>query len=125
MSKWHNNAVNHRPTNSQLTRWAVTQCVGNAVIWGVISAVAYVFISGRHPVGALSVLFALVGMVAATAAFFPLHFRRGRKMREKFISAGGDPAGMTLFMFGAMGGHVRSDGTWEWFHPEGVGGDYF
>ena len=117
-----NHNPNARFSNKQLHLHAVTHAVVTSLAFGIGSAVIYVFVSG-NPIGYLSVAFFILGCGAGLAVFFPSHFRYGRKKRAQFVSAGGDPTGMTLFMFGAMGGHLTKDGEWEWHHPVGSGGD--
>lgn len=117
-----NHNPNARYSNKKLHSYAVSHAVLISLAFGVGFAVLYVFISG-DPIGFLSVTFFVLGCGAGLAVFFPSHFRYARKKREQFVSAGGDPTGMTLFMFGAMGGRLKEDGSWEWHAPEGSGGD--
>lgn len=46
------------------------------------------------------------------------HFKQARKKR-----AGGNPTGMTPWMFGAMTGRITEDGVWEWYSPSGASGE--
>jgi hypothetical protein len=117
-----NHNPNARYSNKKLHAYAVTHAVVTSLAFGIGSAVIHVFASG-NPIGYLSVAFFILGCGAGLAVFFPSHFRHARNKRAQFLSAGGDPTGMTLFMFGAMGGHLTKEGGWEWYRPGGSGGD--
>jgi hypothetical protein len=86
------------------------------------TAVLYVWLSG-DPVGMISILCFILGAGIGVAVFFPLHFRYAKRKRAEFISVGGDPTGITLFMFGAMGGRSLPDGSWEWYGDHASSGD--
>lgn len=111
---------NRRPTNAQLSRWASMQCAASILTAATVFAVLYVLISGA-PHAVFSITFAVIGSVAGLIVFLPLHARSGKRKRAAYEAAGGNTAGMTDWMLGAMGGHTADDGRWEWFHPETPG----
>jgi hypothetical protein len=123
----HNNNPAYRPTNAQLFRWSVYHCIGSAVIGVLIGAFGYAYLTrafGYVPVGGLSISYGVLGAIIALTIFFPTTQARGRKMRALYRAGGGDDTGMTNWMLAAMGGHLDSEGKWEWYHPTGSGGDY-
>ena len=115
-----NKDPNARYSNKVLFRHAIVQMILTVLAFGIGSAVAYVLIGG-NPKGWVSVLFFVIGCAVGVAVFFPSHFRYARKKRAQFISVGGDPTGITPWMFGAMGGRILKDGTWEWNFPDSYG----
>jgi hypothetical protein len=56
---------------------------------------------GDGPVGLISILCFILGAGIGAGVFFPSHFRYAKKKRAEFVAAGGDPSGITPFMFGA------------------------
>lgn len=116
------NNPNDRPTNAQLRRNGVLQFIGVGIFGTWVTAVIFAAVTGT-PEGAR---IAILGGLAALVVWAFVYFRYARKQREKFIIAGGNATGMSLFMFGAMGGDLKEDGTWDWSspHSSGSGGDY-
>jgi hypothetical protein len=78
-----------------------------------MTPVVYVWISG-HPKGILSLFFSFLGTVAFIFVFHVLHRKRAEAKKAEFVAAGGDPSGITQWMFGAMPGRTLPDGTWAW-----------
>lgn len=62
----------------------------------------------------LFIPFIPVVFLGALVLYVPYHFYRGARKKKQFIAAGGDPTGITLWMFGSMGGQLLKDGTWRW-----------
>lgn len=121
-----NNDPNQRPSNGSLQFWAGFWTVFWTLLFGVGAAVAYVFLSSLtfgRPYGILSILFFVLGCGLGLAMYLHNHFQRARSKREEFIKAGGDPAGITPWMFGAMRGSISEDGVWEWYTPSGSSGE--
>ena len=118
-----NNDPNQRPSNGSLYFWAGFWTVFWALLFGVGAAVGYVFLTGRHPIGIISILFFVVGCAIGLGLYLPDHFNRARKKRAEFVKAGGDPTGITPWMFGAMRGSLTEDGVWEWYTPSGSSGE--
>lgn len=93
---------------------------------GVGFAVGYVFLSNLiigRPYGILSILFFVVGCGLGLTLYLREHFRVAAKKRKDFVRAGGDPTGITPWMFGAMSGRITEDGVWEWYTPSGSSGE--
>jgi len=121
-----NNDPNQRPSNRSLSFWSGYWTVFWTLFFGVAFAVGYVFLSNLifgRPYGILSVLFFVLGCTLGCAMYLHGHFQRARSKREEFIKAGGDPTGITPWMFGAMGGSITEDGVWEWYTPSGSSGE--
>ena len=121
-----NNDPNQRPGSRNLRFWAGFWTAFWTLLAGVGLAVGYVFLSNLvfgRPYGVLSILFFVLGCGLGLALHLPDHFKRARKKREDFVRAGGDPSGITPWMFGAMGGRITEDGVWEWYTPSGSGGE--
>lgn len=119
----HNNDPNQRPSNVGLRFWAGFWTALWSFLFGAGAAVGYVFLTDRHPIGPLSILFFMLGCGLGLGLYLPAHFSSARKKRDMFVSVGGDPTGVTLWMFGAMGGSVTDDGAWEWYTPSGSSGE--
>jgi len=85
--------------------------------------VGYVLLTDRHPIGILSILFFVLGCGLGLGLYLPAHFSSARKKRDMFVSVGGDPTGITPWMFGAMGGSITEDGMWEWYTPSDSSGE--
>jgi hypothetical protein len=121
-----NNDPNQRLSNRSLRFWAGFWTVFWTLLAGVGFAVGYVFLSNLifgRPYGILSILFFVLGCGLGLALYLPDHFKRAYKKREDFVRAGGDPTGITPWMFGAMGGRISEDGVWEWYTPSGSSGE--
>lgn len=117
--------INARYTNRSLRNSAIFQAAFVIVAFSIGTAVLYAWLSwqGDGPVGMVSILCFILGAGIGAAVFFPLHFRHAKKKRAEFVAAGGDPTGITPFMFGAMGGRRLKDGSWEWYAETSSGGD--
>jgi hypothetical protein len=111
-----------RDSNRSLRISAIIQATFVMAAFSIGAAVLYVWLSG-DPVGMISILCFILGAGIGAAVFFPLHFRYAKRKRAEFISVGGDPTGITLFMFGAMGGRRLPDGSWEWYGDHVSSGD--
>jgi hypothetical protein len=121
-----NNDPNQRPSNRSLQFWAGFWTVFWTLVFGVGFAVGYVFLSNLifgRPNGILSVLFFVLGCGLGLTFYLPDHFNRARKKRADFVRTGGDPTGITPWMFGAMRGSITEDGVWEWYTPSGSSGE--
>ncbi|MFC8409840.1 hypothetical protein [Arthrobacter sp. NPDC057259] len=118
-----NNDPNQRPSNRSLRFWAAFWTVFWGLLVGVGAAVGYVFLTDRHPIGILSILFFLLGCGLGVGLYLPAHFSSARTKRGMFVRVGGDPTGITPWMFGAMGGSITDDGEWEWYTPSGSSGE--
>jgi hypothetical protein len=121
-----NNDPNQRPSNRSLRFWSGYWTVFWTLLLGVGSAVGYVFLSNviiGRPIGILSVLFFVLGCGLGLGLYLPEHFKVARKKRAEFVRAGGDPAGITPWMFGAMRGSITEDGVWKWYTPSGSSGE--
>ncbi|MFP3462975.1 hypothetical protein R5O87_19250 [Arthrobacter globiformis] len=121
-----NNDPNRRPSNRSLQFWAGFWTVFWTLFFGVAFAVGYVFLSNLilgRPYGILSVLFFVLGCGLGLAFYLPGHFKVARKKRAEFVRAGGDPTGITPWMFGAMSGSITEDGVWEWYTSSGSSGE--
>lgn len=64
-------------------------------------------------------------IVTTGVLFVFYHLHRGYRKRKDFITAGGDPTGMTLWMFGSIGGKLLADGTWQWKKLSPAREDYY
>ncbi|WP_395399414.1 hypothetical protein ACHMXB_14625 [Arthrobacter sp. UC242_113] len=90
-----NNDPNQRTSNGSLQFWSGFW----TLLFGVGAAVGYVFPTDRHPIGIISILFFVVGCVIGLGLYLPDHFHRARKKRGEFVKGGGDPTGITPWMF--------------------------
>jgi hypothetical protein len=121
-----NNDPNQRPSNGSLRFRAGFWTAFWTLLFGVGAAVGYVFLSNLfigRPNGILSILFFLLGCGLGLGLYLPAHFSSARTKRDMFVSVGGDPTGITPWMFGAMGGSITDDGEWEWYTPSGSSGE--
>ena len=118
-----NNDPNQRPSNGSLRFWAAFWTVFWGLLVGVGAAVGYVFLTDRHPIGILSTVFFMLGCGLGVGLYLPAHFNSARKKRDMFVRVGGDPTGITPWMFGAMGGSITEDGLWEWYTYSGSSGE--
>ena len=118
-----NNDPNQRPSNGSLRFWAAFWTVFWGLLVGVGAAVGYVFLTDRHPIGILSIVFFMLGCGLGVGLYLPAHFNSARKKRDMFVRVGGDPTGITPWMFGAMGGSITEDGLWEWYTYSGSSGE--
>jgi hypothetical protein len=118
-----NNDPNQRPSNGSLRFWAAFWTVFWGLLVGVGAAVGYVFLTDRHPIGILSIGFFMLGCGLGVGLYLPAHFNSARKKRDMFVRVGGDPTGITPWMFGAMGGSITEDGLWEWYTYSGSSGE--
>lgn len=66
----------------------------------------------------LSFLFSLI-------LYVPYHLYKGFHKKKQFIASGGDSTGITLWMFGSMGGQLLKDGTWQWKKLPPARDDYY
>lgn len=121
MTILHYNAnPNQRPTNAKLSResflsCALVACIGTVWVTVTLLVTGDVTLFNAIPVSA----------VIALILFVPFLFHRGFRKRKDFVSAGGDPTGMSLWMFGSMGGKLLADGTWQWEKLPPVREDYY
>lgn len=121
-----NNDPNQRPGNRSLRFWAGFWAVLWTLLFGVGAAVGYVFLSNLligRPFGILSILFFVLGCGLGLALYLRGYSNRAREKRDEFVRAGGDPTGITLWMFGAMTGRIAEDGAWEWYTYSGSSGE--
>lgn len=121
-----NNDPNQRPSNRSLRFWAGFWAVFWTLLFGVGAAVGYVFLSNLllgRPFGVLSVLFFVLGCGLGLALYLSGYSNRARKKRDEFVGAGGDPTGITPWMFSAMTGRITEDGLWEWYTPSSSSGE--
>jgi hypothetical protein len=104
-----NNDPNQRPSNRSLRFRAGFGAVFWALLLGVGFTLGYVYLSNLivgRPYGVLSVLFFVAGCGLGLAWYLREHFKAARLKREEFVRAGGDPTGITPWMFGAMSGKI-------------------
>ncbi|GAB5079410.1 hypothetical protein [Arthrobacter sp. AD-310] len=121
-----NNDPNQRPSNRSLRFWAGFWVVFWTLFCGVGFTVGYVFLSNLiigRPYGVLSILLFVLGCGIGLVLYLREHFRVARKKREDFVRAGGDPTGITPWMFGAMSGRINDEGVWEWYTSSGSSGE--
>lgn len=93
---------------------------------GVGFAVGYVFLSNLvfgRPYGILSILFFVLGCGLGLVLYLRDHLNRARSKRDEFVKAGGDPTGITPWMFGAMTGRINEEGVWAWYTSSGSSGE--
>jgi hypothetical protein len=114
--------INNRPSNASLNAAFVVGLVLSAIPGAAILTLLYSLISGDPTVG-WTIALASIGAAIGASIYFPANARSGRIKRREFTSAGGDPTGISIQQFGAMGGRKLDDGTWEWSTPGGSG-DY-
>lgn len=114
--------INNRPSNASLTGAVVVGLVLSALPGAVILTLLYSWISG-DPTAGWTITLAAIGAAIGIAMYFPANARSGRMKKREFISAGGDPTGISIQQFGAMGGMKLDDGRWQWSTPGGSG-DY-
>lgn len=112
--------IRERPSDRRLKTYAMIQCVLTVLFGMIITPVAYVVIGG-NPKGVVSLTFAVIGAVGFFFIFRALHLRHARKRKAEFVAAGGDPEGITLWMFGSMPGQTLPDGRWQWINPPSDG----
>lgn len=79
---------------------------------------AVLMFSRGIPFDGVSLVLVGLGITAGLVTFALTHFRYAKKQRSAYIAAGGNPTGITLFMFGAMGGKVIAGGLWQWHNPD-------
>lgn len=108
--------ITNRPSNASLRRTIVIGFFLSAIPGAVVLPMPYAFIAAEPEAGWV-IAFAVVGALIGMAFYFPANLRSGRIKRREFVRAGGDPTGITDHMFGAMGGHQRPDGRWQWASP--------
>lgn len=89
-----------RPSNTRLAWMGILQFTLIAILGAFCLPVVYVLVTGQRE----TITTALVSAGIATLAFAPLYFKHGVSQRKQFITDGGNPQGMNLWMFGAMGG---------------------
>jgi|GEM_PF-3050567 len=121
-----NDDPNQRPSNRSLGFWSGFWTVFWALLGGVGFAVGYVILSNLFvgpPLGIFSILFFVLGCGLGLGLYLPEHFRAARRTRTEFVRAGGDPTGITPWMFGAMSGKITEDGVWEWYSSSGSSGE--
>lgn len=121
-----NNDPNQRPSNRSLRFWSGYWTVFWTLFCGVGFTVGYVFLSNLivgRPYGILSILFFVLGCALGLGLYLSEHFRAARKKRADFVRAGGDPTGITPWMFGAMRGRINEDGVWAWYTSSGSSGE--
>jgi hypothetical protein len=121
----YNNNPNQRPSNGKLIRDAWLNCF--LALSAGVTSVGVVSLFSLHNRQFLMMLPLGIGLsVGATLLMFiSFHFIRGSRKRREFVSAGGDPTGMNLWMFGSMGGNLLEDGTWQWKKPKPFRNDYY
>lgn len=112
--------VNKRPSDRRLKVYATIRCLLTVLFGTIMTPVAYVWISGE-PKGVISLAFFFIGAAVFIAFFYFMHGRRADMKKAEFIAAGGDPTGITRWMFGAMTGRTLDDGSWEWTTPPSEG----
>jgi hypothetical protein len=110
---YQNSNMDQRPGNASLLSTAVMQLVVIGFAGAVVPAAALMFLRGL-PFDFLSASVTALGALVALGIFIPKNLQYARRQKAAYMSAGGDPTGISLFMFGAMGGKVRPDGIWEW-----------
>ena len=91
---------NARQRNTQLIWIGILQFFLIAILGILCLPLIYVLVTGQRE----TTMTSLVSAVIAMLAFAPLYFKHGVSQRKQFIANGGDPTGMNLWMFGAMGG---------------------
>lgn len=114
--------ISKRPSNAALTRAFCVGAVLSMIPGGVILPMPYVFIASE-PSSIIYICLTIVGALIGIAFYLPGNLREGRRKRREFVSAGGDPTGISDRQFGAMGGEKLKDGRWQWSF-EGGSGDY-
>ena len=78
---------------------------------------AVLMFSRGLPFDAVSLFLIAFGAAAGFTTFYLTHFKYAKRQKAAYVAAGGDPTGITLFMFGAMGGKVVEGGLWQWHDP--------
>lgn len=79
---------------------------------------AIMMFSRGLPFDGVSLFLIGLGIAAGFITFSLTHFRYAKKQKAAYIAAGGNPTGINLFMFGAMGGKVIAGGLWQWNNPD-------
>lgn len=115
---------NQRPSNAKLSRDSFMNCVTSASIGSIITPIAALMANTADQPLTMA-LFLPVSIAITVALFLPYHFYRGHRKKKDFIAAGGDPTGITLWMFGSMGGKLLADGTWQWEQLPSSKEDYY
>ncbi|MCU1566500.1 MAG: hypothetical protein JWQ56_1437 [Pseudarthrobacter sp.] len=108
--------ITNRPSDASLRATVVFGFFLSALPGAVTLPLIYSWIVGE-PTGGWAIFWALIGALVGMTYYFPSNKRSGRIKRREFISAGGDPTGITDHMFGGMGGYRRKDGSWQWSSP--------
>lgn len=106
--------ITNRPSNASLTSGVIVRFALSAIPLAVLFPLPYVFWFSSEPSSTVSGTLSIIGAVIGMALYFPHNLRAGRNKRREFIAAGGDPTGISLLQFGAMGGHRLDDGRWQW-----------
>lgn len=99
-------------------------CITSASIGSIITPIA-ALTANTADLTLTMASFLPVSIVITVTLFLPYHFYRGHRKKKDFISAGGDPTGITLWMFGSMGGKLLADGTWQWKQMPPLKEDYY
>ena len=112
--------ITNRPSNAELWITVVVQSVICAAVGGgllfVIGACA-----GVQDGYALMGLIGLGGVAGVWWCVRAMR-RSGRKTRVEYIRHGGDPAGTSDMLFGAVIYKIMPDGRWKWPEPS-TGGE--
>jgi FtsH-binding integral membrane protein len=93
--------VLEQPNKVVLTLLALFKCVMSAVTGAAIAAALCLF-NDRLPLSDLSLLFIVLNALVGLVTFFATHFQEGKNRKAAFITAGGDPTGISVFMFGSL-----------------------
>lgn len=96
-----------RPNNAQLVWIGILQFFLAAIAGILFLPLIYVLFTGQRETAITSLISAGIAMLA----YLPLYLKYGTEKKKQFIDGGGDPRGMNLWMFGAMG--------FDWKNPEG------
>lgn len=113
---------NQRPTNAKLSWESFMNCSVTASIGSMWVTIPLLVTSDPDP----AMFYAIpVSAAIALILFLPYLFHRGFRKRKNFVSAGGDSTGMSLWMFGSMGGKLLTDGTWQWKKLPPVREEYY
>jgi hypothetical protein len=112
---------NQRPSNEKLNRESFMNTATAASIGTFLPFIEFIITKDI-----LRIIPFFLTSIALTIVLFVLYnLYRGHRKKKQFISAGGDPEGITLWMFGSMGGSLLADGTWRWKKEEEAKKDYY
>ncbi len=107
--------IENRPSNGSLWLTVVLQGAVCAAVGGGLTFVVGAC-AGVEDGYALMGLIALGGLAGLWWCVTAMQ-RRGRKIKAEYVRHGGDPAGTSDLLFGAVVYKIMPDGRWKWPEP--------